>query len=120
MNAVRGDVLAEMNRHAEAAEAYDQALSIEPEDHWALHQAALEHGRAGNDEQALELFERALASDNEGCHQTLVDYADLMRRLGRIGDAVRLYRRAVAAVPNDPEWRQVLKEAERELQAAPN
>jgi tetratricopeptide (TPR) repeat protein len=120
VNAVRGDVLAEMNRHAEAAEAYDQALSIEPEDHWALHQAALEHGRAGHDEKALELFERALASDNEGCHQTLVDYADLMRRLGRIGDAVRLYRRAVAAVPNDPEWRQVLKEAERELQAAPN
>ena len=42
-----------------------------------------------------------------------------MRRLGRIGDAVRLYRRAVAAVPNDPEWRQVLREAERELQSAP-
>lgn len=120
VNAVRGDVLAEMNRHAEAAEAYDQALNVEPEDHWALHQAALEHGRAGHDDRALELFERAVATDYEGCHQTLVDYADLMRRLGRIGDAVRLYRRAVAAVPSDPEWRQVLREAERELQAAPN
>jgi tetratricopeptide (TPR) repeat protein len=120
VSAVRGDVLAEMNRHADAAEAYDQALTIEPEDHWALHQAALEHGRAGHDERALELFERAVASDYEGCHQTLVDYADLMRRLGRIGDAVRLYRRAVAAVPGDLEWRQVLREAERELQSAPN
>ena len=109
-----------MDRHLEAAEAYDQALVIEPEDHWALHQAALEHSRAGNDERAVELFERALAFDREGCHQTLVDYADLMRRLGRIGDAVRLYRRAVAAVPDDPEWRQVLREAERELQSAPN
>jgi tetratricopeptide (TPR) repeat protein len=120
VNAVRGDVLAEMNRHDEAAEAYDQALGIEPDDHWALHQAALEHSRAGHDERAMELFERALAHDQEGCHQTLVDYADLMRKLGRIGDAVRLYRRAVAAVPTDPEWRQVLREAERELQAAPN
>jgi tetratricopeptide (TPR) repeat protein len=120
VNAVRGDVLSEMNRHADAAEAYDQALTIEPEDHWALHQAALEHGKAGHDDRALELFERAVASDYEGCHQTLVDYADLMRRLGRIGDAVRLYRRAVAAVPGDLEWRQVLREAERELQAAPN
>ena len=120
VSAVKGDVLAELNRHADAAEAYDQALGIEPEDHWALHQAALEHGRAGHDDRALELFERAVASDYEGCHQTLVDYADLMRRLGRIGDAVRLYRRAVAAVPGDPEWRQVLREAERELQAAPN
>jgi tetratricopeptide (TPR) repeat protein len=120
VNAVRGDVLAEMSRHVEAAEAYDQALVVEPEDHWALHQAALEHSRAGNDDRAMELFERAIAFDREGCHQTLVDYADLMRRLGRIGDAVRLYRRAVAAVPNDPEWRQVLREAERELQSAPN
>ena len=120
VNAVRGDVLSEMNRHADAAEAYDQALSVEPEDHWALHQAALEHGRAGHDERAIELFERALASDHDGCHQTLVDYADLLRRLGRIGDAVRLYRKAVAAVPSDPEWRQYLREAERELQSAPN
>ncbi len=120
VNAVRGDVLAELNRHADAAAAYDQALDVEPEDHWALHQAALEHGRAGHDDRALELFERAVATDYEGCHQTLVDYADLMRRLGRIGDAVRLYRKAVAAVPSDPEWRQVLREAERELQSAPN
>jgi tetratricopeptide (TPR) repeat protein len=120
VSAVKGDVLAELNRHADAAEAYDQALVIEPEDHWALHQAALEHGRAGHDDRALELFERAVATDYEGCHQTLVDYADLMRRLGRIGDAVRLYRKAVAAVPGDPEWRQTLREAERELQAAPN
>jgi tetratricopeptide (TPR) repeat protein len=120
VNAVRGDILSEMKRHDEAADAYDQALFIEPEDHWALHQAALEHGRAGHADRAMELFERALAFDREGCHQTLVDYADFMRRLGRIGDAVRLYRKAVAAVPNDLEWRQSLREAERELQAAPN
>jgi tetratricopeptide (TPR) repeat protein len=85
-----------------------------------LHQAALEHSRAGHNDRAVELFERALAHDREGCHQTLVDYADLLRKVGRIGDAVRLYRKAVAAVPNDPEWRQSLREAERELQSAPN
>jgi tetratricopeptide (TPR) repeat protein len=45
--AIRGDIYAEMERHPEAAEAYDQALAIDPEDHWALHQAALEHGFAG-------------------------------------------------------------------------
>jgi tetratricopeptide (TPR) repeat protein len=118
--AVRGDILAEMSRHREAAEAYDQALRLEPDDHWVLHQAAIEHSRAGNDDRAAELFERALHHDREGCHQTLVDYGDLLRRVGRIGDAVRLYRRAVAACPNDTEWRQVLREAERELMSAPN
>ncbi len=118
--AIRGDIYAEMERHPEAAEAYDQALSIEPDDHWALHQAAIEHGHAGNTSRAVELFEAALRHDQDGCHQTLVDYGDHLRRVGRIGDAVKLYRRAVAAVPADSEWRQTLRDAERELLAAPN
>jgi tetratricopeptide (TPR) repeat protein len=118
--AIRGDIYAEMERHTDAAEAYDLALAFEPDDHWALHQAALEHGFAGNTSRASELFQAALQHDREGCHQTLVDYGDHLRRLGRIGDAVRLYRKAVAAVPGDPEWKQTLREAERELLAAPN
>jgi tetratricopeptide (TPR) repeat protein len=118
--AIRGDIYAEMERHNEAAEAYDEALDIEPQDHWALHQAALEHGFAGHPTRATALFEAALEHDGDGCHQTLVDYADHLRKLGRIGDAVKMYRRAVAAMPTDPEWRQALKDAERELLAAPN
>jgi tetratricopeptide (TPR) repeat protein len=118
--AIRGDIYAEMERHTDAADAYDLALAFEPDDHWALHQAALEHGFAGNSSRASELFAAALQNDREGCHQTLVDYGDHLRRLGRIGDAVRLYRKAVAAVPGDPDWKQTLREAERELLAAPN
>jgi len=118
--AIRGDVYAEMERHTEAAEAYDDALKIDPEDHWALHQAAVEHGHAGHLSRASELFEAALKHDRDGCHQTLIDFGDLLRKSGRIGDAVRMYRKAVAAVPGDPEWKQTLKEAERELLAAPN
>jgi tetratricopeptide (TPR) repeat protein len=118
--AIRGDIYAEMERHAEAANAYDEALDIEPEDHWALHQAAIEHGAAGNPTRATELFEAAIEHDGEGCHQTLVDFAEHLRKLGRIGDAVKLYRRAVAAVPTDPGWRQALGVAARELLAAPN
>ena len=33
---------------------------------------------------------------------------------------VKLYRRAVAAVPGEQDWKQTLREAERELLAAPN
>jgi len=118
--AIRGDVYAEMERHSEAAAAYDDALKIDPEDHWALHQAAVEHGHAGHLTRASELFEAALKNDRDGCHQTLIDFGDLLRKSGRIGDAVRMYRKAVAAVPGDTEWKQTLKEAERELLAAPN
>ena len=118
--AIRGDILAEMSRHDEAAESYDRALRMEPEDHFILHQAAIAHSRAGNDDRAADLFQQALRHDRDGCHQTLVDYGDLLRRLGRIGDAVRMYRKAVAAAPADPDWRRLLREAERELMAAPN
>jgi len=118
--AIRGDIYSEMERHSEAAESYDHALRVEPDDHWALHQAAVEHGFAGHAARAAELFEAALKNDRDGCHQTLVDYGDHLRRIGRIGDAVKLYRRAVAAGPGDPEWKQTLREAERELLAAPN
>src|SRR5208283_3957735 len=76
--AVKGDILAEMERHHEAAEAYDQAMHMEPEDHWVLHQAAREHSRAGHDDRAAELFEQALRFDRDGCHQTLIDYGDLL------------------------------------------
>ncbi|MDX2020918.1 MAG: tetratricopeptide repeat protein [Deltaproteobacteria bacterium] len=118
--AVKGDILSAMERHKEAAESYDQALIFEPEDHWTLHQGALEHAQAGNTQRAGELFELALRYDRDGCHQTLVDYAQLLRQQGRIGDAVRLYRKAVAASPHDQQWRTWLKEAEAELKAAPN
>ena len=118
--AIRGDILAEMNRHDEAAESYDRALRMEPEDHFILHQAAIAHCRAGNDDRAVDLFEQALIHDHDGCHQTLVDFGDLLRRVGRIGDAVRMYRKAVAAVPGDPDCRRLLRDAERELMAAPN
>lgn len=118
--AIRGDIYAEMGRHAEAAEAYDDALRHDPEDHWALHQAAVEHAGAGHDDRAVGLYQRAIASDVDGCPQTFVDYAELLRRLGRIGDAVKMYRRAVKAVPGDPEWKQALREAEAELASAPN
>jgi tetratricopeptide (TPR) repeat protein len=120
VSAIRGDILAEMNRHTDAAEAYERALRIEPEDHWVLHQAALEQGRAGNDERAIVLFEQALRFDYDGCHQTLVDYGDLLRRMGRIGDAVRQYRKAVTLVPNESDWRRALREAEQDLMNAPN
>lgn len=118
--AIKGDVYAEMERHGEAAAAYDQALKIEPDDHWALHQAAIEHGLAGHETRSNELFEMALQHDEDGCFQTLIDYGDHLRRHGRIGDAVRMYRKAVAAVPSDPEWKQTLRDAEKELLAAPN
>ena len=99
--AIRGDIYAEMERHPEAAEAYDQALAIDPEDHWALHQAALEHGFAGHQGRASELFQAALSTIATAATRPWSTMAITCGGMGRIGDAVKLYRRAVAAVPGE-------------------
>ena len=67
--------------------------AIEPEDHWALHQAgARARLRRAHHARASELFQAALEHDRDGCHQTLVDYGDHLRRIGP-------HRRRREAVP---------------------
>ena len=99
--AIRGDILAEMSRHGEAAESYDGPLRLEPEDHWIFHQAAIAHSRAGNDDRAADL-------SSKPC-DTITTAATDPRRLRRSvapGGPHRrrgpMYRKAVAAVPTIP------------------
>ena len=95
--AIRGDIYAEMERHTDAADAYDLALAFEPDD--PLGAAPGGAGARVRGQQLARhgaVSRRHCSTSREGCHQTLIDYGDHLRRLGRIGDAVRLYRKAVA------------------------
>jgi len=117
---ILGDALFEAGEHAEAARAYEEALRLQSEDHWTLHQAALATTEAGNYPRAADLYDLALVHNPDRCHRTLADYAELKRRMGRIGDAVRLYREAVKAAPEHREYKELLREAQKELSSAPN
>ena len=90
--AIRGDIYAEMERHNEAAEAYDEALDIEPEDHWALHQAALEHGAR----RAPDARDGALRGGPRARRRRLPPDA---RRLRRSPAQARAHRRRREALP---------------------
>ena len=68
---------------------------------------------------SADLYDLAL-KHKDRCHRTLADYADLKRRMGRIGGAVKLYREAVKAAPDHREYKEMLREAQKELSAAPN
>jgi tetratricopeptide (TPR) repeat protein len=117
---ILGDALFEAGEHAEAAAAYEEALRLQNEDHWTLHQAALATTEAGNYPRAADLYDLALRHNPDRCHRTLADYAELKRRMGRIGDAVKLYREAVKAAPDHREYKEMLREAQKELSSAPN
>jgi len=119
-HSILGDALFELGDHASAAQAYEMALSMQNEDHWTLHQAALATAEAGNYPRAADLYEQALRHNPDRCHRTLADFADLKRRMGRIGDAVRLYREAVKAAPDHREYKELLRDAQKELSSAPN
>jgi tetratricopeptide (TPR) repeat protein len=117
---ILGDALFEAGEHGDAARAYEEALRMQSEDHWTLHQAALATTEAGNYPRAADLYELALRHNPDRCHRTLADYAELKRRMGRIGDAVRLYRQAIKAAPDHREYKELLREAQKELSSAPN
>lgn len=119
-HSILGDALFESGDHADAAGAYEEALQLQSEDHWTLHQAALATTEAGNYPRAADLYDLALKHNPDRCHRTLADYADLKRRMGRIGDAVRLYREAVKAAPDHREYKEMLRAAQKELSGAPN
>lgn len=117
---VLGDCLFELGKHEEAVQAYEEALKFFGHDHWTLHQTANAYVEIGNYPRAAELYDHAMQHNPDGCHQTLADCADLKRRMGRVGDAVRLYRQAIKMAPDEFAYRDRLKEVQKELSEAPN
>jgi tetratricopeptide (TPR) repeat protein len=89
----RGVAFINMQRTGEARAAFEHALSIVPRYAPALVNIGNLHLEAGDIEEALRYYERAVLSDDEYApahHNMAVAY----KRLGRTGDAVRELRRA--------------------------
>lgn len=89
----RGVAFINMQRTAEAREAFECALSIEPRYAPALVNIGNLHLEAGEADQAIRYYERAVLSDDDYAlahHNLGVAY----KRLGRTGDAVRELRKA--------------------------
>jgi tetratricopeptide (TPR) repeat protein len=89
----RGVAFVNMQRVAEAREAFESALAIEPRYAPALVNVGNLHLEAGDVREAIRYYERAVLSDDDYAlaHYNLgVAY----KRSGRTGDAVRELRKA--------------------------
>jgi tetratricopeptide (TPR) repeat protein len=89
----RGVALVELRRIAEARAAFLQALEIAPKFAPALVNIGNLHLEAGEIEEAVRCYDSAILSDDDYAlahHNLGVAY----KRLGRMGDAVREFRRA--------------------------
>jgi DNA-directed RNA polymerase subunit alpha len=97
-----------------AAEKYKAALEKNPEHRASLFRLAFHEDLAGNDERAIELYERLAAIKPADTHG-LLNLGVLYEDHGRYEDAVRCYRTVLGAFPNHRRARQYLRDAEASL-----
>ena len=100
----RGFLRERQCRWADAGEAYEAAISAEPDHLEAAFRLALLADRYGDDELALELYERV--TSQPPCHvNALLNLAILYEDLGRYDEALACVRRVLDEHPNDKRAR---------------
>jgi len=92
----------EAGRLAEAERRLQQALRVSPSSAEAWNEQGGVHVARQETEQALHCFERALAGKQDLTY-ALLNAAQAASKLGRLADAERYYRRAIAADPKSPD-----------------
>lgn len=101
---LRGDVLATSRRTRQAVQAYDAILRENPgalNVRWAKWSVLT---RAGEEEHALAEFERIARIDADN-PLAILRMAQEYRRLDRLEESVRWYKKAVEMLPEVPGWR---------------
>jgi DNA-directed RNA polymerase subunit alpha len=107
--------LAECNGdYAEAMEAYEAALELEPEHAGALFRLALNCDLNGEDERAMELYRRC-AELNPTFTGALMNLGVLYEDNGRYYEAIDCYKHVLAIDPRHKRAQLYLKDAESSL-----
>ena len=107
---LRGDVLATSRRISEAIDAYDRVLRLHPESlevHWAKWSVLLWSGQS--DEAIAEL--QRIAEIDANNPLVPLQLAIELRKLDRLEESFRWYKKAVALKPAMPGWRLAMARA---------
>lgn len=121
LHTLRGSVLASKGRSAEAREAYEKALALEPQNASALSGLATLAAREGDLPGAIELYDRAAGADSSNSEAAYLSAQLVLAGGDRAGAEARL-RTLVQKDPghgsarNDLAW--ILAESGRELDFA--
>ena len=114
-----GDMLAELRRDAEANQAYEYALLLDPTDAktWSKHGQILV--KEYKYEEAQEAYRRALALNPDDA-RTWNNFGSLLFQMGSLAEAVTAFEQAISLdpgyipdnSPEDPEPAQQIQETE--------
>ena len=85
-----------------AMAAYERMLDLDPNDDWALNNLGLIYGQMGDQERALELYERSLALDSSAI--TLGNAMFTQARLGRFDEAAATAATGRRLFPEDSRF----------------
>jgi DNA-directed RNA polymerase subunit alpha len=97
-----------------ASAKYSAALAADAGHRPSLFRLAFNEDLAGNDERAMELYEKLAALKPADTH-ALLNLGVLYEDHGRFDEAIRCYRSVLAAFPNHRRARQYLRDAEGSL-----
>lgn len=98
--AALGDVDARLGRSAEAVQAFNQALRLDPKDAPTTTGLAVSLGNLGNRAAAEVAFRRSLTLDPSDS-TTYTDLAVLLSGEGRIDEAIQAWQKAIDLNPTD-------------------
>ena len=118
---IRGNVLWNQGKSAEAAAAYRLATQKSHSLPWQQAMAYSRLGRLlaaqGETQQALEQYDKALQQRQDSA-VVYADKAYVLAQQGRHEEALALYRQALQLNPHDPFTAALLDEAQRRQQVA--
>jgi len=94
--------------------AYENLLEHDPEDAWALNNVAILYSARGDDEKALEFYQRSIGSDS-GNTTAYGNAASTLRDLDRPEEARDMLNEALEVAPGAPSMVQRLADLELTL-----
>jgi tetratricopeptide (TPR) repeat protein len=96
----RGEMLTVENRHDEAFEDFQAAISLDPTCSLAIHNRAVTLGQRNQFAAALRDFDRVIEL-NPGLAIAYRNRAELLAAIGRMEAAIADYGQAIASLPDD-------------------
>ncbi len=108
---LRGFLQESLHDRAGALATYQEAMELDPTHREAMFRAALMADAYGDDQTAIELYERC--ADGEEAHvHALINLAVLYEEHRRLGDAERCLRHVLTELPNHGRARRFLRSVE--------
>ena len=106
----QGEMLGIEGRHAEALRMFNQAISMDPNDHMAWFNRGVMSEATGDVQDAIKAFRIAL-DNNPGHGAASANLAVLLQRLGHPDDAVAHAQNGLIAFPGHPALLEIVNSA---------